>query len=568
MNRRDLLGLGVNLGVLASTGALSLRDARAATASRYAPAFERLDQYVEQYLREMNAPGLTLALSDASGVQRVCAYGFEDLEQRLPLDPARLFHIGSISKSFLGRCLVQLHEAGKLDFHRPIQDYLPWLRFDAATGGAPLTAHHLLTHSAALPDGALFPADPSWRYQATAAPGTFFHYCNMGYEALGLLLASLDGGTLADSLQQRILTPLGMSSSEPVITLDAAERIATAYLPRYTDRPYPRRGTLTRSPPIAFNSAAGCVAATARDMGAYLTMLIQRGATPTGRLVSPAGFALFCGRHMAAEHFGPGTAYGYGIAADQLEGHQRLRHTGGMAAFASALEVDLEAGVGGFASINAMQGYRPRPVVDYALRLMRACREGTALPPVPAPAPPLQVTAAADYAGRYTGESGGILEVLAAGDRLYLQHQGTRVPLEPSIAQPDAFTILHPDFAHFPLLFGRNGQNGTGTVVEAGWGPDWYTQPAYSGPRSFKVPDHWPSLTGEYRTEDLWIGSRRIVLRKGQLWMDGAIPLEPAAGGRFFLRDEPDSPEWVSFRETVNGKARALVLSGLYLPRV
>jgi hypothetical protein len=33
-----------------------------------------------------------------------------------------------------------------------------------------------------------------------------------------------------------------------------------------------------------------------------------------------------------------------------------------MVSFASALESISEAGVGAFASINAMQGYRPRPL--------------------------------------------------------------------------------------------------------------------------------------------------------------------------------------------------------------
>ena len=179
MNRRELLGLGVKLGVLASTTVLPIQEALAASPSRYAAAFALLDRYVEQYLRDMNAPGLTLALADDSGIQRVCAYGMEDLERRIPLNPDRLFHIGSISKSFLGLCLVQLQDEGKLDFHKPIRDYLPWLRFDDANtpDAKPITTHHLLTHGGALPDGALFPPDPSFRHRATAAPGTFFHYC-------------------------------------------------------------------------------------------------------------------------------------------------------------------------------------------------------------------------------------------------------------------------------------------------------------------------------------------------------------------------------------------------------
>ena len=56
--------------------------------------------------------------------------------------------------------------------------------------------------------GALFPADPAFRHRANAAPGSYFHYSNMAYEALGYLLEALDGRSLAESFRARILAPL------------------------------------------------------------------------------------------------------------------------------------------------------------------------------------------------------------------------------------------------------------------------------------------------------------------------------------------------------------------------
>ncbi|MGC1523435.1 MAG: serine hydrolase domain-containing protein [Steroidobacteraceae bacterium] len=567
MNRRELLSLGAEIAAGVSAGAFLLSEVRADAQSRYAPAFALLDRFVEQYLREMNAPALTLALADAGGVQRVCAYGLDDLARRVPLNVDELFHIGSITKSFLGLCLLQLRDEGKLDLHRPIGDYLPWLRFDP-TSQKPITAHDLLTHSAALPDGPLFPADPAFRHRATAAPGTFFHYCNMGYEALGVLLSQLDGRPLAECFRARILAPLGMTATEPAITLDVFERIATSYQASYNDRPFPRLGKLSQSPPIATSAASGCIASTARDMGAYVTMLINRGAAPSGRVASQAAFALFAQPHMAAEHFGPGASYGYGIATDKLDGHTRLRHTGGMISFASALEIDVDAGVGVFASINAMQGFRPRPVAEYALRLMRACREGVSLPAVPAHRPSLYVESAGDYAGQYAGSGGRALTVVADGNRLFLVHKDVRVPLEPAIEPDDAFIVPHPDFAHYPLLFGRAGAGTKGAAVEVGWGEEWFVTAHYSGPGDFKIPAEWHRYPGHYRNEDAWIGSNRIDVRKGKLWLNGTVPLEPAADGRFYLRDEPESPEWVGFSDFANGKAMRMRLSGADLARV
>ena len=566
MDRRELLGLGVAIGALSSTARAATGDAKPAPAGPYSRGIEQLDRYVAQYVPEMNIPGLTLCLADPNGVQCVRDYGIEDLERRTPLQTGKLFQIGSISKSFLALCLMQLRDEGRFDPHRPINDWLPWLRFDGFD--KPITAHDLMTHSAALPDGPPFPPDPAFRYRATAAAGSFFHYCNMGWTALGFLVEKIDNRPLADSLHARIFAPLGMDATEGALSLDIVPRTAMSYQPVYNDRPFPRQGALVQGAPIFYTEAAGCIASTAHDMGKYLQCLINRGAVGDRRLVSPAGFELFSHPHIAAEDFGPGSSYGYAMAIDKLDGHTRLKHTGGMISFASALQVDLDAGVGVFASVNAMQGDRPSPVAEYALRLMRACREGAALPKLPVPSPALKVANAADYAGTYTGTDGRLLKILADGDRLYLLHRDTRVPLEPAEESENNFTVLHDDYAHYALLFTRGGADGKGQVMEASWGEDWYAAPAYQGPREFHAPAEWPRYTGHYRTEDPWVGSVRVVLRRGRLWFNGVTPLEPAPDGRFYLRDEPSSPEWLGFSDFVNGHAMLLNYSGFVLQRV
>jgi hypothetical protein len=58
-----------------------------------------------------------------------------------------------------------------------------------------------------------------------------------------------------------------------------------------------------------------------------------------------------------------------------------------------------------------------------------------------------------------------------------------------------------------------------------------------------------------------------VVLRKGQLWLDGVIPLV-AEGDRFMLRDEEHSPEWVRFGEIINGRCMRIKFSGEDLWRV
>lgn len=528
-------------------------------------ALDALDAYAERHRREMGIPGITLGLAGRDGWTAVRTYGHSDVKAGLPVRPDQLFQIGSISKSFVGLALLQMREEGKLDLHRPVREYLPWLEIDSAH--APFTVHHLLTHTSGLPNPLGLPAGPLW---TAHAPGEHFHYCNLGYDLLGRLIETLDRRPLGESLRARILAPLGMSASEPVISHAAWERLPVSYRPLYDDRPFQRHGPLVEAPHLVMANAAGCVASTPADMALYMAMLLNGGRTQKGRLVSEESFALFRKPAIAAPGFGgEGAGYGYGIGIQPFEGRTVLRHTGGMVSFSSAMQVDLDAGFGAFASVNAsLAGYRPNPVAAYALAVLRAEAEGRALPAAPEADDPYRVPAAAGYAGTYTSPEGRKLTVAAEGDLLRLVHAGERVPLE-RIA-PDTFLASHPDFALFPLSFERTPKDG---VTEVSHGGDWYAGERYAGPRTFPGGEGQAALSayaGHYRNENPWEGSVRLVVRKGRLWAGGTplVPLGAPAEGLFRLGEEEHAPDRVRFTDVIGGKARCAVFSGTEYRRV
>lgn len=516
----------------------------------------------------MNAPGLTFAMADRSGVQRVVSYGFSDSDTKIPVNTNQLFQIGSISKSFLAMCLLQLVDEGKLDLNRPIREYLPWFRLESSF--APINTHHLLTHTSGLAGNApVFLSDPNAKHRASNAPGENFHYCNTGYALLGHLLETRDGRSLPQSFRARIFEPLGMTASEPVITLDFRDRCARNYEAFRIDRPYARSGRLAEAPAIIMTDASGCIASTPHDMGLYVQMIANRGAGLKGRLLSENTFTLFSKRHIPAEEFGPKASYGYGIAVDTLDDHTILRHTGGMVSFASALQVDIDEGVGAFASINAMQGYRPNPVAQYALQLMRAQRAGKPLPDPPKIIPANFIDNPLHYAGVYSTADGKKWEFQADGSNLYLLQTGKRIPVETIVGSQEQLLIRDPALERYALTFTREKSGDPkGRIVEAGWGPLWFFNDAYSGPKTFDYPKEWDRYVGHYRNESAWVGSVRIVIRKGKLYADGLVPLEPSSDSLFYFRDEPKSPEWIQFHDIVNDKSMRIKLSGEDLWRV
>lgn len=516
-----------------------------------APDSHDLDEFVVRYMKAMNAPGMTLALARANGAGRIATFGYSDVESRSAVTPDHLFQVGSITKSFVALTCLQLHDEGKLDFERPILDYLPWLPIVAKHG--PITVHHLLTHTSGLPNAlALQMSDPGGRYVQGYRPGEHFHYCNLGYCILGHLIASIDRRPWADSVRRRIFEPLGMKSSSAVIGGDTQLRMARSYLPKYNDRLHTRLGEIAPTDYLVFDNAAGSVTSTPADMALYMQMLMKGGAG----VISKDSFARFTKPYTDAPELGPTSKYGYGIGVDHLDDRLILRHTGGMASFMSSITVDLDGGVAAFASINAMLGYRPVPVTEFAVRLMNS-ENGHG----PAPAPPeindpRQIKNASDYAGTFETASGRKVQVVAEGTALSIVDEGKKIPLE---AQGrDAFLADDYSWLRFPLIFGR----GNGGVVELSHGGDWYLNEKYTGPKSFLAPTGYEAFAGHYRSDSPWFRSTRVVLRKGRLLLNGTTPLEPIGNALFRPGREAFNPDEIEFLEIFNGKANLLKAEG------
>lgn len=521
-------------------------------------ALARLDEFVGRHMNETGAPGMTLALADRAGAVRVSAYGYADTKAAARVRPETLFEIGSVSKSFAGVALLQMHDEGRVDLHRPVVEYLPWLKLEQRHGA--VTAHHLLSHTSGLQGAPLLPESVAAGLETFSKPGEKFVYSNIGYLILGLLVEALDRRPFADAMTARILKPLGMNASAPVIDNRLRPRMAVGYAPEFEDRPFPARGPLAEAAWIEVDTAAGGVASNATDMVAYMRMLLNRGVGPAGRrVISESSFELLTRPVVKSPFRGEDASYTYGFWVSQdKSGSTHLRHTGGMVAFSSSFDADLTNGLAAFASVNArLGGYRPVAVTKYALELLAAERAGRELPAMPeAPPPPDEVKNAADYAGTYTAPDGRQLVLAAQGQRLLLTNKGRAVALERS-GGTDSFIVKHPDFELFRLVFGREG----GEVVEAGHGAEWYAAARYKGPRTFEYPKEWDAYVGRYRHESPWYGSSRVVLRRGALWLDGEGQLSPLPDGSFSPGPPADTPERVRFTHVLGGRALRMNLS-------
>jgi CubicO group peptidase (beta-lactamase class C family) len=516
----------------------------------YEEAFARLDAFIIQAMEARGTPGVAVGLTDRERLLRVATYGYADLAARTPVTPDTLFEIGSIGKSFTSIAIQQAREAGLIDLHAPVTDYLPW--FAVQSEYAPITIHHLLSHTAGIIEGTDFAPDPRaevWALRETetgSPPGTYFHYSNVGYKALGLILERLLGDHYPAILRSRILAPLGMDATDPSITHETRHRLAVGYARWYDDRPGHFRDPLVPATWLETDSADGSLASTPADMAAYARLLLNRGQGPRGRLFSEESFTLMTQGVIKAWD---DLEYGYGLVREEVEGHTYIGHEGDMVGYVASLLTDQDAGLGVVVLVNG-PAYN-NEMARFALQLLRAAREGQELPAVPSLPDPAQIENAADYAGTYRAGDKTIT-LAAEGDRLVLHDGAEAIPIEQRF--PDHFYVPHPAWVRALLTFGRHAEQ----VVEAFHGNDWYTGEHYSGPDTFDSPPEWAAYVGHYRAYNPWFSNFRVLARKGQLLLSrpyGDEPLTPLAGGGFRVGEDAESPERLRFGAVVDGQA-------------
>ncbi len=531
-------------------------------------ALALLDRFVAWQLEGAATPGLALALTDRERLLHVATYGYADLAARSPVTPDTLFDIASVGKTFTAVALLQERDAGRLDLQAPVARYLPWFR--VLSPYPPITAHHLLSHTAGIIG--TYSKTPGSRQEVVALretvaaypPGAHFHYSNVGYKTLGFLLEALAGQPRGDAIRERILDPLGMAATAPALTHAVRPGMATGYRHLYDDRPARPGDPLVPATWVEFVTGDGGLVSTPADLAAFVRLLLNRGRGPKGRLLSEESVALMT-RRVIGEAFGAsGLFYGYGLILADAAGHTHAGHGGESTGFRAVILADLDAGVGAAVLTNG-PGLVHIETANFALKLLRAAQTGGAPPPLPPARDPTHVAAAADYAGVYRSPAGAL--TLAAHDgRLLLDDGGAPIPLERHGS--DSFVIGHPAFARFPLRFGRDGD---GRVTEAFHGADWYTAERYTGPAAFDHPADWIAYPGHYRSHNPWFSNFRIVLRKGTLLLihpagqeEALVPLDDDT---FRVGNTAHSPERLRFDTIVDGQALRVNLSGEYYYR-
>jgi CubicO group peptidase (beta-lactamase class C family) len=502
-------------------------------------------------------PGLTFGLTDRDGTLLIRTYGFANLESRQPVTPETLFEIGSIGKTFTAVATLQLVDEGRIDLHAPAARYLPWFTASQPAGHAPITIAHLLSHTSGIVagiDGTPEAAFQVWSLRdlpTRSAPGERFHYSNVGYKALGLVLEAIEGRPYREIIRNRILVPLEMSATEPAITHAIRTRLAVGYEYLHDDRLSHPDAPLAPATWLETETADGSIASTAADMCAFVRLLLRGG---EGLLGEDAFAQMSTGNPLEDENDG----YGYGLLMRNLDGRRFIGHGGGMVGYLAGMQADTDANLGAIVLQNGM-GAHPMALARAVIRIADGAPATSADAAVP--------SALDELVGVYeSGEPGcEPIEVAASKNGAVLRWNGREIGLEE--LDSDLFLAPDPAFDRFPIRVERQAADNP----ELWHGGQRYV-PARTAARRLPEPSaELQAIAGHYRSHNPWTTNFRIVLRGDQPWLifagapdgfDTEQILVPLDDGSYRVGMDPGNPEAVSFDTVVGGHALRAWLSG------
>jgi CubicO group peptidase (beta-lactamase class C family) len=171
------------------------------------------------------SPGCALGVYKDGQILYKHGYGMADLNEDVPITPATVFHVASMSKQFSAASIVLLAQQGKLALDDDVRKYIPEL----PDFGQRITIRHLIHHTSGLRDQWALLGLAGWRYSKDLItdddvmsvitrqkdlnfkPGDKHVYCNTGYTLLGLIVKRVTGLSLREYTTKNIFEPLGMT---------------------------------------------------------------------------------------------------------------------------------------------------------------------------------------------------------------------------------------------------------------------------------------------------------------------------------------------------------------------
>lgn len=262
--------------------------------------FAEFDNYVEAAMTSWHCPGVAVSIVRGDEVLHQNAYGLRDVQEQLALTEDTRFAMASVTKSFTAMSVALLVDEGKLEWDKPVREYMPEFILDDPYVTQHVTVRDMLSHRTGLPRHDF----AAWRLDVPRAEfirrmkhfkfnATFrekFQYNNLMYVGAAYLVEKIAEQRWEEFVAERIFAPLGMEASnfqpEPPrpdqvnATGYRVDRDETGAMQALVAMPFGQHTELSPG-------AAGALFSTLADLTQWLKVHVNEGRVGDVQLVSP-----------------------------------------------------------------------------------------------------------------------------------------------------------------------------------------------------------------------------------------------------------------------------------------
>jgi CubicO group peptidase (beta-lactamase class C family)/tetratricopeptide (TPR) repeat protein len=290
----------------------------------FAVPIKEFEEFARKQMALDKTVGLTIGFVK-DNFEWVGAYGYADLENKVPAKPESAYRLASVTKPMTAFAVMQLAEKGKINLDAEVQTYVPYfpkkqwpVTVRQVLGHLGGISHyknaaqelHIKDHKSTRDAVAIFE-----NFDLVAEPGTRYSYSSYGYNLLGAIIEAASGMSYGDYMRQNVWQPLGMTDTRMDDPLEVIPNRVRGY--QLID------GKVKNSEFVDISSrfAAGGTRSTVPDL-----LKFARGVM-AGKLLSSKGMSELTASMSTRE--GRLTNYGMGWETTPYNGRYILVHSGG-----------------------------------------------------------------------------------------------------------------------------------------------------------------------------------------------------------------------------------------------
>lgn len=337
-------------------------------------ALAGFDKWVDSALAAWHVVGAGVGIIVDGQIVYAAGHGLRDRDKQLPTTTQTLFAIGSSSKAFTVFALGTLVDQGRIEWDKPVVDYLPWFRMYDPDVTRRLSVRDLVTHRSGLPRH-----DLVWYNNRSVTREELvrrlrylppnkdlretFQYNNLMFVTAGYLVGTLQGTSWEDAIRSLVFQPLGMSGSNFSVT--ESQRAPDFSLPYEV-----RNDTIHQMPfrDINLVGPAGSINSSVDDMLKWVRMQLSDGTVDGKRVIQAATLRDMHSPHMPIglpdeKEFGA-QDYGMGWFLTSYRGHYQVSHGGNIDGFSALVTLYPQDGVG----VVVLTNQNGSPLPDLIMR--------------------------------------------------------------------------------------------------------------------------------------------------------------------------------------------------------